>query len=92
MAKNFRIRAETKNDQSVSIKLSGDFDATSACELMRVLDACVTPATKVAIDTDGLRMINRFGVDVILPRLAMRSGSAAAIQVTGLFSGVFQDQ
>lgn len=92
MAKNFRIREKTKNDRSVAIKLSGDFDATSAFELIHVLDERVKHATKVAIDTDELRTINRFGVEVIRPRLSMLSRRQAEIQMTGLFRRVFQEQ
>ncbi len=91
MAKNFRIHAKTRGDQSLAIQLFGDFDASSACELLHVLDQSAKNATKVAIDTDGLRMINRFGLSVTLPRIAKLANRRMDIEVTGCFSGVFQE-
>jgi stage II sporulation protein AA (anti-sigma F factor antagonist) len=45
----------------------------------------------VAIDTDGLRTINSFGLDVFLPRVGRLNNSRADIEVTGRFSSVFGD-
>ena len=90
MAKNFRICTREKNNRSMHIELVGDFDASSACELIRVLDKRVNCIKKVAIDTDGLRNINTFGVDLLLPRISGLTSRRADITVTGRFSGVFQ--
>jgi hypothetical protein len=46
----------------------------------------------VAIDTDGLRTVNAFGLDVFVPRMSWLNNTRATIEVTGRFSGVFQEE
>ncbi|MBC2710246.1 MAG: hypothetical protein HGJ94_04370 [Desulfosarcina sp.] len=89
MAKNFRVCAKESSNQSISLQLFGDFDASSACELINVLDESVKKTSKVAIDTDGLKTINAFGLDVFLPRMSWLNNTRGDIEVTGRFSGVF---
>lgn len=91
MAKNFRIRSKGKSHRKLDLALFGDFDASSACELIQVLDKSANQATKVAIDTDGLRTINTFGLAVLLPHLSGLANSRSGIEITGRFSGVFQE-
>lgn len=38
MAKNFRICTKERSNQSLALELFGDFDGSSACELINVLD------------------------------------------------------
>lgn len=92
MANNFRVYAKEKSDQSLSLQLFGDFDASSACELINLLDKNVKPSGKVAIDTDGLNTINAFSLDVFLPRMARLNNTQADIEVTGRFSGAFREE
>ena len=92
MAKNFRVCAKESSNQSLALQLFGDFDASSACELINVLDESVKKISKVAIDTDGLRTINAFGLDVFLPRMSWLNNSRADIEVTGRFSGAFREE
>lgn len=92
MARNFRICAKEKNNRTLNIELFGDFDASSACELIDVLLAGCQKADKVAIDTDGLRTINAFGLDLVVPRISKITGRRADIEVTGRFSGAFQER
>ncbi len=92
MARNFRICAKENNNQTINIALFGDFDASSACELIHVLDANVNHAAKVAIDTNGLRTINVFGLEVLLPRMSSLANRRADIEVFGRFSSIFQEQ
>ena len=92
MARNFRIRVTRSADQSLGLKLFGDFDGSSACELLNVLNQGVKTNSKVAIDTDGLRTINAFGLDVVLPRIARLNRGRADIVVTGRFSGIFTEE
>ena len=54
MARNFRVCAKEIDKQSLALKLFGDFDASSACELIHVLTEIVQKYYKVVIDTDGL--------------------------------------
>jgi hypothetical protein len=92
MAKSFRIRTKEKGNRTLNIELFGDFDASSACELIHVLGKSTDRATKLAIDTDGLRNINVFGLDVFMPRLSDLAASWPDIEITGRFSSTFQKQ
>ncbi|MBC2743194.1 MAG: hypothetical protein HGJ93_09130 [Desulfosarcina sp.] len=76
----------------MAIQLFGDFDASSACELINVLDKSVKKSSKVAIDTDRLRTINAFGLDVFLPRMSVLNNTRADIEVTGRFSDIFKEE
>lgn len=62
MASNFYIVAKKKRNQFLELRLFGDFDASSACELINYLDESVNTSCKVIIDTDGLRAIDGFGL------------------------------
>ena len=92
MANNFHMVAKKSRDQSLSLRLFGDFDASSACELINVLDESINKSPKVAIDTDGLRTIDDFGLSVFLPRLSQLNKSLTNIEVTGRLSGVFREE
>jgi stage II sporulation protein AA (anti-sigma F factor antagonist) len=92
MAKNFRVCARENGNQSLALQLFGDFDASSACELIQLLNASIQKTSNVAIDTDGLRTVNAFGLDVFLPQMSGLNNTRANIEVTGRFSGVFQDE
>ncbi len=92
MAKNFRVYAKENSNQSLALQLFGDFDASSACELINLLDENIKPSSKVAIDTDGLKTINAFGLDVFLPQMSRLNSTRADIEVTGRFSGIFREE
>jgi len=62
MASNFRILTRRKND-SLNLELIGDFDGSSACELLNVLKDKCNGVDKVFIDTSGLKDIYPFGQD-----------------------------
>ena len=89
MAKNFRVYSKEIKKQYLALKLFGDFDATSACELIDILDDVVKENDKVAIDTSGLKTINAFGLDVFLPRMSRLTRKLTDIQVTGRYSEAF---
>ena len=92
MARNFRLSKKTYGNRSVALKLFGDFDGSSACELMNVLDKAIPEFKKVAIDTDGLRAIHAFGLDIFLPRMSGLKNAYAKIDITGRFREVFQGE
>lgn len=91
MAKNFHVRTKNRNGNSVVFQLVGDFDASSACELITALSLGIHKNSKITIDTDRLRAINEFGLDVFLPQMERLKGTQADIKVTGRFSEVFRE-
>jgi stage II sporulation protein AA (anti-sigma F factor antagonist) len=90
MAKNFQALTKRNKNRFLSIRLSGDFDGSSAFELINILDKNAKKKTKVAIDTDGLRTINAFGLNVFRPHIYQGSDDRPTIEITGRFRNVFQ--
>ncbi len=89
MAKNFRILSRQESNRSIRIQLRGDFDGTSAHELANVLNKYGASYPKVEIDTEGLRSIDGFGLDVIIVRLKSLPRAHARIIFTGRFKSNF---
>jgi len=65
MALNFKINRKRKNN-SLYLKLRGDFDGASALELVRTLEHVPLKADNIYIDTRGLSSMQDFGKDVFL--------------------------
>ena len=63
MAQNFKIVVH-QNSESLHLRLEGDFDGSSACELLNALEERCRFAQKAFIHTSGLRHVNTFGLSV----------------------------
>ncbi len=64
MAGNFNIYV-TKAGDHMRHKLNGDFDGSSASELLNLLNnGDLSSTSKILVDTDFLRNIHPFGLDV----------------------------
>ena len=63
MASNFQIFSY-KNRDSLHLKLSGDFDGSSAHELFNTFKKYDTDFLEIFIDTNNLKTINSFSIDV----------------------------
>jgi hypothetical protein len=68
MASNFQIFSFKTND-SLHLKLTGDFDGSSAHELINTLIRHGTGLWNIYIDTDNLKTIHPFGRDVFQKNL-----------------------
>jgi hypothetical protein len=66
MATNFKI-FQLKSRHSVHFTLDGDFDGTSALELIDALRSCGPDVDQVFINTNGLKSVHPFG-QVVLHR------------------------
>ena len=96
MASNFRIYSDKIDNNRVALKLFGDFDGTSAWELIHQLKSLSKKTPFIIIDTRGLREIVPFGQDVFsLNVKALKSNStqffmtgkkAVLLAPNGLFS------
>jgi len=82
MANNFRISTH-RNDENLHLKLMGDFDGTSAFELLNVLKGKSDRTSKVFIHTSGLRNIYPFGLNVFHNNLNVLKGKFAEFVFTG---------
>ncbi|MFO7713260.1 hypothetical protein [Desulfosarcina sp.] len=61
---NFKI-FKLKNKNSVHLTLDGDFDGSSAHELINTLKSCGPDVVQVFINTNGLKSIHPFGQIVL---------------------------
>jgi stage II sporulation protein AA (anti-sigma F factor antagonist) len=82
MASNFQI-FYNKNSAGMILKLYGDFDATSACELVDVLKKRSDSASKIFIHSEGLKNIHPFGLDIFRKSLRVMECPSAEITATG---------
>jgi len=69
MASNFRIFLHETRD-SLHLKLDGDFDGSSAHELFNTLKKHGVGFYQVFIDTNDLKTIYPFGIDVFQKKLS----------------------
>lgn len=82
MASNFQVFCDT-NDTGTVLKLFGDFDATSAYELIEILKKRSNGSSKVFIQTDGLKNIYPFGLHIFHKSLRIINGRAGKIVFAG---------
>ena len=68
MASDFQIFS-LKTQNSLHLKLTGDFDGSSAHELINTLIAYSIGLWDIIIDTNNLKTINPFGIDVFQKNL-----------------------
>ena len=71
MASNFQLFQSSNND-SIHIYMRGDFDATSAHELINALKKQNRDCYTVFIDTNDLNRIYTFGIDVFQKKMITR--------------------
>lgn len=63
MASNFKISLH-RNSNTLRLMLTGDFDGSSAMELINVLKAHSARAAAIVVHTCGLSSVHPFGLDV----------------------------
>ena len=89
MATNFKIDVH-KNDGNLHLKLKGDFDGTSAHELLDVVRKRAAHASRVFINTSNLRDINAFGLHVFRSNLDILKGQSVEFVFTGENASQFE--
>lgn len=86
MSPNFRISMH-RNSENVHLKLVGDFDGTSAFELLNVLKKHSNGVRRLFIHTSCLRNIYPFGRAVFRSNLSELNGHQVRIIFTGENAG-----
>lgn len=81
MAKNFKI-LKHKNNECLHLKLQGDFDGSSAFELINVLKNTI-PAAEIYIHAENLGTIHPFGSEVFEKNIFEFKGHSEKIFITG---------
>jgi len=82
MAKDFKISVQMKGED-VHLKLRGDFDGTSAHELLNVLRRSCAPCSKVYLHTGSLKTLHRFGLQVFHSNFDLLKGKALNLNFIG---------
>ena len=82
MATNFRITVH-RNGKNLHLKLTGDFDGTSAHELLNVLKRYSTRTARIFIHTSGLRNVHPFGLNVFHNNLGALKERSLTLVFTG---------
>jgi hypothetical protein len=82
MAANFSI-AIHRRSPGLELKLAGDFDGTSACELLNTLSEECDGVDRVLVNTSRLKEIYPFGQDTFHNNLYMLKGKPIRLVFTG---------
>jgi hypothetical protein len=82
MASNFKI-VITRNKGCIRLSLYGDFDATSAHELINLLNKNKLHKSKIYIHTHGLNRIHLFGVNIFKKSLGIKNNFENRIKFSG---------
>jgi hypothetical protein len=82
MAANFRI-AIHRNDENLHLQLIGDFDGSSAWELINSLNANRFGISRVFIHTNSLNCVHPFGQGVLHKNLSDFSRRSVSFVFTG---------
>jgi hypothetical protein len=82
MALNFEVYVDKKSEH-FGLKLEGDFDATSAYELIYAIKKLPEDILKISIHTDGLKDISPFGLAVFHRNMSPLDRQSRKIVFTG---------
>jgi len=82
MANNFKFLSNRIRDR-IRLKLYGDFDGSSASELINVLKNYTNGSYQIFIDTNNLNTIHPFGMDVFKKNLSVLDININNIIITG---------
>jgi hypothetical protein len=82
MASNFGITVDKASD-GFGLKLAGDFDATSAYELIYAIKKLPEDNVRIRICTDGLKALQPLGLDVFHRFTSSLIGQSARMAFAG---------
>lgn len=82
MAHNFKFLSDHIKNK-ICVRLYGDFDGSSACELINVLKSHTDVSGQIFIDTDSLNTIYPFGLYVFKKNLSFLNINIKNIIITG---------
>lgn len=82
MASNFRISTH-RNSDSLHLKLVGDFDGTSAWELLNIIKKDRKSVSKIFIHCDCVKQIDPFGRNVLHSEMGALGKDSPFLLFTG---------
>ena len=88
MGKNFKLISYRKNDD-LHLKLRGDFDGSSAFELINTLSENKADLRKIIVDTSDLTTIHSFGKHVFEKKIGKVKNRYLRLIFVGKYSHIF---
>ena len=88
MASNFKLISHKKNDH-LHLKLRGDFDGSSAFELINTLSETKADLRKIIVDTSDLTTIHSFGKHVFEKKIGNVKNRYLRLIFVGKYSHIF---
>ncbi len=85
MAKNFKMKRKN-NGEGLHIKLRGDFDGTSAHELVNELNKALRGNNRVIVHTEELRNVLPFGCSLFGSTFGLTKSKVDLLCFTGGFA------
>ncbi len=85
MASNFRIFIH-RNGENIHLKLIGEFDGSSACQLMDTITQKAPARGNIYIHTSGLSTIHPFGKDLFREKVKRQHKTMGTITLTGEYA------
>jgi ABC-type transporter Mla MlaB component len=82
MANNFKLLSKKIKDR-IRLQLYGDFDGSSACELINILKDNRNNSHQIYIDTNNLATVHPFGMEVFKKSLSVLRININNITITG---------
>jgi len=82
MANNFKFLLNPIRDK-IHLKLYGDFDGSSALELINILKKYTSASNQIVIDTNNLNTIYPFGINVLKRNISVMDIKIHNIIITG---------
>ena len=82
MANNFKLLSN-KIKNRIRLQLYGDFDGSSACELINILKNNKNNSDQIFIDTNNLDTVHPFGMNVFKNNLNALKINMKNITITG---------
>jgi hypothetical protein len=82
MANNFKFLSNRIRDR-IRLKLYGDFDGSSAWELLNILKNYRYGSYQIFIDTNNLSTIHPFGINIFKKNLGVLAINTNNINITG---------
>lgn len=83
MAANFRINTRKINKKKIIIHLSGDFDGSSAWELIHKLKQCSDEYPMIVVNTDKIKTIEPYGQGIFDMNLGGLKKTVPQLVITG---------
>ena len=82
MAANFKISVY-RNNGSLHLKLSGDFDGTSAHEMLNVIKNHSRESSQIVVHTDYLAHLHSFGLEIFRKNIGAINNPSDRLVFTG---------